>query len=69
VELEAVFGDVTPVLEALRARGVPVVVYSAGSLPPGVGERHPDLTVLRKQVQPGRLLGELQRAKRQSTRA
>lgn len=58
-------GDVTPVLEALRARGIGVVVYTSGEgLPPRVGERHPDLVVLRKPVQPGRLVGEIQRARR-----
>jgi CheY-like chemotaxis protein len=56
-------GDITPVLETLRARHVGIVVYTGGSgLPPGVGERHPDLVILRKPVQPGRIVGEIQRA-------
>ncbi len=56
-------GDITPVLEALRARKVGVVVYTGSAgLPSGAGERHPDVVVLQKPVQPGRLVGEIQRA-------
>jgi DNA-binding NtrC family response regulator len=56
-------GDVTPVLESLRARKVGVVVYTGSAgLPSGVGDRHPDIVVLQKPVQPGRLVGEIQRA-------
>ena len=56
-------GDVTPVLEALRARKVGVVVHTGSTgLPSGLGERHPDVVVLQKPVQPGRLVGEIQRA-------
>ena len=56
-------GDITPVLESLRARRVGVVVYTGSAgLPSGVGERHPDIAVLQKPVQPGRLVGEIQRA-------
>jgi len=58
-------GDVTPVLEALRARGVALVVYTGSdALPDGISERHPYLTVLKKPVQPGRLMAEIQRAVR-----
>ena len=58
-------GEVTPVLEALRARKVGVVVYTGGDgPPPKVRERHPDLIILRKPAQPGRLIGEIQRARR-----
>ncbi|HEV2602063.1 MAG TPA: response regulator [Microvirga sp.] len=59
-------GDLTPLLEALRARAVPVLVYTGGELPQRVRERHPDLTVLRKPLQPGRLLLELKRVTRQA---
>src|SRR4028119_19651 len=46
-------GDITPVLESLRARNIGVVVYTGSSgLPSGVGERHPDVVVLQKPVQP-----------------
>jgi len=56
-------GNVTPVLEALRARRVGVVVYTGSDeLPAKVSERHPDIVVLRKPVQPGRLISEIQRA-------
>ena len=34
-------GEVTPVLEALRAKRVPVVIYTGGSLPERVLQRHP----------------------------
>jgi len=63
-------GDVTPVLEALRARRVGIVIYTGGNgLPPKLAERHPDLTVLQKPVQPGRLVGEIQRAHRDASGA
>ncbi|MBM0207643.1 response regulator [Micromonospora sp. STR1s_5] len=55
-------GDITPVLEALRARGTPVVIYTASTdLPQRVRDRHADVVVLHKPVQPGRLIGELRR--------
>ena len=55
-------GEVTPVLEALRAKRVPVVIYTGGLLPQGVSQRHPDLRALSKPVAPARLIGELRRA-------
>jgi DNA-binding response OmpR family regulator len=55
-------GDITPVLEALRARGTPVVIYTASTdLPRRIRDRHADVVVLYKPVQPGRLIGELRR--------
>lgn len=54
-------GQITPVLESLTARGVPTLVYTGGSLPEGVRERHPDLVALSKPVAPARLIGELRR--------
>jgi DNA-binding response OmpR family regulator len=57
-------GDLTPVLEALLARGVPVLVYTGGELPLKLRGRHPDLIVLQKPLQPGRLLLELKRVRR-----
>jgi DNA-binding NtrC family response regulator len=54
-------GVVTPVLEALSARGVPTVVYSGGAVPEDVRQRHPDLVALSKPVLPARLIGELRR--------
>lgn len=56
-------GDLTPVLEALIARAVPVLVYTGGELHQGLRDRHPDLVVLRKPLQPGRLLLEIKRAR------
>ena len=43
-------GVVTPVLEALSARGIPTVVYSGGAIPEDVRQRHPDLVTLSKPV-------------------
>jgi DNA-binding NtrC family response regulator len=55
-------GEVTPVLEALRARKVPVVICTGGSLPKGLLQRHSDLLALSKPFLPARLIGELRRA-------
>jgi DNA-binding NtrC family response regulator len=57
-------GKITPVLEALRARGIPTVVYTGASLPDDVRRRHPDLIALSKPVRPARVLAELRRASR-----
>lgn len=54
-------GTITPVLEALRARGIPTLVYTGGSLPEDVRRRHPNLTVLTKPVAPARMIAELRR--------
>jgi DNA-binding NtrC family response regulator len=58
-------GEVTPVIEALRARKVPVVIYTGGSLPERVLQRHPDLIALSKPIMSARLIGELRRAWKQ----
>jgi DNA-binding NtrC family response regulator len=54
-------GPVTPVLEALNARGIPTVLYPGGVVPENVRQRHPDLVALSKPVLPARLLGELRK--------
>ncbi len=54
-------GTVTPVLEALRARHIPILVYTGRDIPDDVRRRHPDLTVLTKPVRPARLIAELRR--------
>ena len=54
-------GLVTPVLEALSARGVPTVVYTGGAVPEDVRQRHPELIALAKPVPPARLIGELRK--------
>ena len=41
-------GAVTPVLEALHARGIPTLVYTGGSVPEDVRGRHPDLVTLQR---------------------
>jgi DNA-binding NtrC family response regulator len=55
-------GSVTPILEALSARGIPTVVYTGGVVPEDVRHRHPDLIALSKPVLPARLMGELRKA-------
>ena len=54
-------GPVTPILEALSARGIPTVVYTGGSVPEDVRQRHPELVALAKPVLPARLIGELRK--------
>ncbi|GEO18637.1 hypothetical protein MAE02_63330 [Microvirga aerophila] len=61
--------SVTPVLEALSARGVPTVVYTGSAIPEDVRKRHPDLITLSKPVLPARLIGELRRLMDRSSRA
>ena len=56
-------GEVTPVLELLASKGVPVVVYTGRGLPPELMARHPDLTILRKPVPHRQLVAELAAAK------
>jgi DNA-binding NtrC family response regulator len=56
-------GEVTPILEALRAHGVPTIVYTGGELPARMRERHPELKVLQKPALPARLVGEIRRAR------
>jgi DNA-binding NtrC family response regulator len=55
-------GSVTPILEALSARGIPTVIYTGGAVPEDVRHRHPDLIALAKPVLPARLIGELRKA-------
>ena len=57
-------GEITPVLESLHARKIPILVYSGSSLPESVARRHPELTTLKKPVLPARLLGEITKAHR-----
>ena len=56
-------GEVTPVLELLASKGVPVVIYTGRGLPPELASQHPDLTVLRKPVSHRQLIGELAAAR------
>jgi len=60
-------GSVTPVLEALAGRGIPMIVYTGGNLPDALRHRHPNLRVLTKPVSPARLLGELRSVLRGSS--
>jgi CheY-like chemotaxis protein len=62
-------GLVTPVLEALSARGIPTVVYTGSAIPEDVRQRHPDLVALSKPVLPARLIGELRKLMDRSSRA
>jgi DNA-binding NtrC family response regulator len=54
-------GAITPVLEALRARRIPTLIYTGGQVPEDVRRRHPDLVVLSKPVRPARVIAELRR--------
>jgi DNA-binding NtrC family response regulator len=54
-------GPVTPVLEALNARGIPTVLYTGEAVPEDVRQRHPDLITLSKPVLPAWLIGELRK--------
>lgn len=54
-------GAITPVLEALRARRIPTLIYTGGQVPEDVRRRHPDLVVLSKPLRSARLIAELRR--------
>ena len=56
-------GEVTPVLELLAAKGVPMVIYTGRGLPPELASQHPELTILRKPVSHKHLIAELAAAK------
>src|SRR5215218_3762050 len=56
-------GEVTPVLELLESRGIPMVVYTGRGLPTELSLQHPELTVLHKPLPANRLVTELARAK------
>jgi DNA-binding NtrC family response regulator len=62
LDLNLADGSVTPILEALSARGVPTVIYTGSAVPEDVRHRHPDLIALSKPVLPARLIGELRKA-------
>jgi len=57
-------GEVTPVLELLVSRGVPIIIYTGRGLPPELSWQHPNLTVLRKPAPPSRIVEELAAARR-----
>src|SRR3954468_17813054 len=56
-------GEVTPVLDLLASKGIPMVVYTGRGLPKELSWKHPALTVLHKPLPPKRLVTELARAK------
>jgi hypothetical protein len=56
-------GEVTPVLELLASKGLPMVVYTGRGLPKELTSRHPTLTVLHKPLPANRLVTEFVRAK------
>lgn len=49
-------GDVTPVVEALVARGIPLIFQTGVGLPPALKVRYPDLLVHAKPVMAERLV-------------
>jgi DNA-binding NtrC family response regulator len=56
-------GEVTPVMEMLSFKGVPMIIYTGGGLPPELASRYPHVTVLRKPVCHTRLVAGLAAAK------
>src|SRR3954454_3429471 len=56
-------GEVTPVLELLASKGIPMVVYTGRGLPKELSWKHPELTVLHKPLPSKRLVTELAKAK------
>ena len=62
-------GEVTPLVEALYARGVPFVLCSGQEIPRRIADRHPDLRALRKPVDATRVVAELRRARRAAAAA
>src|SRR3954451_3926786 len=56
-------GEVTPVLDLLASKGIPMVVYTGRGLPKELILQHPKLTVLHKPLPANRLVAELARAK------
>ena len=65
--------DVTPVVMALSAKGLPFVIHAATGLPPGVARLHPDSPLMVKPIHAGsivaRLLDEIERCKRADRKA
>ena len=61
--LDVKFSDdpVTPVLEALNARAVSIVIYTGGAALEDVRHRHPDLITPARPVLPARLIGEIRK--------
>jgi DNA-binding NarL/FixJ family response regulator len=59
LDVELTDGDVTPVADALAARGVPMVFHSAVGLPSHLQLRYPNAIVYRKPVSSERLLKTL----------
>jgi len=59
LDVQLTDGDVTPVADALAARGVPVVFQSAVGLPSHLQLRYPNAIVYRKPVSAERLLNTL----------
>ena len=57
-------GSFKPILEALHARGVPLVVCTGADVPVEIRARHPHLRMLEKPVEPTRVLAELRRLRR-----
>ena len=57
-------GQITPIVEALRAQHVPTIIYTGGELPATVKARHPDLRVLQKPALPARLVAEIWKARK-----
>jgi DNA-binding NtrC family response regulator len=57
-------GEITPVLDLLIARGVPVAIYTGRGIPAALCDRHPNLPVLRKPLSSARIVEEMARIAR-----
>ena len=55
-------GEATPTLDALMARGIPVVVHTGADLPPGFKQRYPHVQVLPKPAAPAGIVERLEAA-------
>ena len=52
-------GEVTPVLDALLARKVPVLLYTGGGATAEILLRKPDIAIIRKPARSGQILSSL----------
>lgn len=52
-------GDVTPVVDVLVARGIPLIFQTGVGLPPSLKARYPDLLVYAKPIMAEQLVGKL----------
>ena len=59
LDVSLIDGDISPVAEALIARGVPILLQSGVGLPPALAARFPDLAFRLKPYPASRLVSQL----------